>query len=198
MEGKSVTLTPHDSSLHAGMKGESIRELQKKLRALGYPCGAVDGVFGEQLFRAVVLFQHDNDLTGEPGVWVPAYNDVIASAKPMLPKRMATTSKELERIGDRPVRRMNLLQRIFAWLFGASAVAEAFQGESVLDSVSGMRTIVEPMQDVMEWTSGNGWLIVAAICVGLIAFVRLIRSEHLQAYQRFDYQGPAEAKEGAQ
>ena len=68
--GNSVTVVPHDSSLHAGMKGDAVRRLQEKLRGLGYPCGAVDGIFGEQVFRAVVLFQHDNDLTGDPGVWL--------------------------------------------------------------------------------------------------------------------------------
>ncbi len=198
MAGKSVTVEPHDSSLHAGMKGDAVTELQEKLRALGYPCGAVDGIFGEQLFRAVVLFQHDNDLTGEPGIWMPAYNQRLASAKPMLPKRAAATVKDLELAGDRPAKRMNLLQRIFAWLFGASAVAQAVQGESVMDSVSGMRTIVEPIQDVMEWIAGNQWLIIAAICIGLIALIRLLRNEHLQAYQNFDYQGPAEAEGGAQ
>jgi len=198
MAGESVTLAPHDSSLHAGMRGDGVTELQEKLRALGYPCGAVDGIFGEQLFRAVVLFQHDNDLTGEPGVWLPAYDKTLASAKPMLPKRVGATAKSLELAGDRPIKRMNLLQRIFAWLFGASAIAQAFQGESVMDSVSGMRTIIEPMQGVMEWISGNHWLIIGVICIGLIALIRLIRSEHLQAYQNFDYQGPAEAKGGAQ
>ncbi len=198
MSGKSITVAPHDSSLHAGMKGDAVTELQEELRSLGYPCGAVDGIFGEQLFRAVVLFQHDNDLTGEPGVWLPAYNGRLASAKPMLPKRMAATVKGLVLAGDRPTKRMNLLQRVFAWLFGASAVAQAFQGESVVDSVSGMRTIIEPMQDAMEWIAGNQWLIIGAICIGLIAFIRLMRSEHVQAYQNFDYQGPGEAKGGAQ
>ena len=79
MAGESVTIAPHDSSLHAGMKGDAVTELQEKLRALGYPCGAIDGIFGEQLFRAVVLFQHDNDLTGEPGVWLPGYNGIWIS-----------------------------------------------------------------------------------------------------------------------
>ena len=54
MAGNSVTVVPHDRSLHAGMKGDAVRRLQEKLRGLGYPCGAVDGIFGEQLFRAVV------------------------------------------------------------------------------------------------------------------------------------------------
>jgi lysozyme family protein len=198
MAGNSVTLAPHDTSLHAGMKGNAVRELQKKLRALGYPCGAVDGIFGEQLFRAVVLFQHDNDLTGEPGVWLAAYNEKLASASPMLPRRIGTTARELERMGDRPAKRLNVLQRIFAWLFGASAAAQAFHGESVVDSVSGMRSIVEPLQDVADWISGNHWLILAALCIGLIAFVRLIRSEHVLAYRNFDYQGPSEAMGGVE
>ncbi len=106
--------------------------------------------------------------------------------------------KDLEAAGDLPTKRMNLLQRIFAWLFGASAAAQAFQGESVVDSVSGMRTLVEPVQGVVEWVAGNQWLMIAAFCIGLIALVRLICNEHLQAYQNFDYQGPAQAKEGAQ
>ena len=93
---------------------------------------------------------------------------------------------------------MNLLQRILAWLFGASAVAQAFQGESLMDSVSGMRMIVEPVQGLADWLAGNQWLILAAICVGLIALVRLMRNEHLAAYRNFDYQGPAQAQEEAQ
>ncbi len=192
MSGTSVTVMPHDCSLHAGMKGSAVRRLQENLRRLGYPCGAVDGIFGEQVFRAVVLFQHDNDLTGEPGVWLPAYNETLAAAKPMLPNRAGATAKDLERAGDRPTKRMNLLQRILAWLFGASAVGQALQGESVMESVSGLRMIVEPVQGVVEWLAGNQWLAAAVICLGLIAFVRLIRKEHLEAYRNFDYQGPAQ------
>jgi lysozyme family protein len=198
MAGASVTVAPHDSSLHAGMKGGAVRRLQEKLRGLGYPCGAVDGIFGEQVFRAVVLFQHDNDLDGEPGIWPPAYDKALVTARPMLPKRAGATAKDLDRAGDRPTKRMNLLQRILAWLFGASAAAQALHGDSVMDSVSGLRTIVEPVQGLAEWLAGNHWLVIAAVCAGLIALVRLIRKEHLQAYQNFDYQGPAQAEQEAQ
>ena len=198
MAGSSITVVPNDSSLHAGMKGGAVTNLQERLRALGYPCGTVDGIFGEQLFRAIVLFQHDNDLAGDPGVWLPAYNETLAAAKPMLPKRVSATARDLELAGDRQAKRMNLLQRTLAWLFGASAVAQAFQGESLMDSVSGMRMIVEPVQGLADWLAGNQWLILAAICVGLIALVRLMRNEHLAAYRNFDYQGPAQAQEEAQ
>jgi lysozyme family protein len=198
MAGTSVTVEPHDGSLHAGMKGEAVKRLQEGLRRLGYPCGAVDGIFGEQLYRAVVLFQLDNDLGGEPGVWPQAYSCMLSSAKPMLPKRAGTTAKDLESAGDRLTQHMNLLQRAFAWLFGASAAAQAFQGGSVMESVSGFRSVVEPVQDAAEWLAGHHWLIIAAVCIGLIALVRLIRGEHVQAYQNFDYQGPARAEEAAQ
>jgi lysozyme family protein len=198
LAGNSVMIAPHDSSLHAGMKGEPVRTLQTKLRALNYPCGAVDGIFGQQLHRAVILFQHDNDLQGEPGVWLPSYNETLETAEPMLPKRAAATVGDLERAGDTPIKRMNLMQRIFAWLFGASAATEAFQSNNVLDSVSGIRTVIEPVQSVWDWISGNRWLFIAALCIGLIALIRLMRKEHFEAYQNFDYQGPATGKEGAQ
>jgi lysozyme family protein len=195
MAGKIVSIAPHDSSLHAGMKGHEVRHLQEKLRSLGYPCGAVDGVFGEQLHRAVILFQQDHDLQGEPGIWSLSYESVLETAEPMLPKRAGATARDLEEAGDRPVKHMNFLQRIFAWLFGASTAAQALQGDSVLDSVNGMRSILEPAQDAMDWVATNKWLLIAAGCIAVIALIRLLRSEHVKAYRKFDYQGPASAKE---
>jgi hypothetical protein len=94
------------------------------------------------------------------------------------------------------VRRMGFLQRIFAWLFGASAAAQAFGGQSVIESVNGIRSIIEPAQGDLDWLSGNRWLLIAALCVGVIALIRLMRAEHVKAYRNFDYQGPAAAKEG--
>jgi hypothetical protein len=198
MAGANVTIEPQQGSLHAGMKGAAVRRLQEKLRRLGYPCGALDGIFGEQLHRAVILFQHDNDLAGDPGVWLPAYDEALSSAKPMLPKRVQAKAKDLEDAEDRPTKHMNLLQRVLAWLFGASTVAQAFQGESVMESIGGVRSIIEPAQDLLEWLAGHQWLIIAAVCAGLIALVRLMREEHVKAYQNFDYQGPARAQEDTQ
>ncbi len=197
MAGEGSNFQAEDQTLHAGMTGRRIQALQEKLRSLGYPCGTIDGVFGEQLHRAVIVFQHDLGLNGEAGVWYPDYESALMDAQPMLPKRREASHRDLERAGDGPVRHLNLLQRMFAWLFGASAVAQAFQGESVLDSVNGMRSILEPAQDALAWLAGNRWLLVAGGCVALIAFIRLIRSEHVRAFRNFDYQGPARIKEGA-
>jgi lysozyme family protein len=197
MAGQPQLTEAEDATLHAGMKCAEVRVLQQKLRTLGYPCGAVDGVYGEQTFRAVALFQQDHDLGGDVGVWLPAYQDTLDNAEPMLPKRKAATHKDLEIAGDAPVKHMNLLQRIFAWLFGASAAAQAFEGESVLDNVNGVRSVIEPVQGVLDWTSGNRWLIVALGCVAIIALIRAIRARHVEAYRNFGYQGPVAANNEA-
>jgi hypothetical protein len=166
-----------------------VRTLQQQLRALGYPAGAVDGVFGAQMYRAVILFQHDHELGGDAGVWLPVYNETLRTAEPMIPGRKNVTHSDLEEAGDPPVKHMNLLQRIFAWLFGTSAAAQAFGGNSVLESIDGARSIFEPLHDVADWASGNIWLLAAIGCIGVIALIRLLRSEHVTAYRNFDYQG---------
>ena len=192
MTGRLEAMPPMDDSLHAGMKGPQVSALQKRLRNLGYPAGSIDGVYGEQTYRAVVLFQHDHDLNGDPGIWQPAYNRVLAEAGPMLPKRENATCRDLEEAGDSQLHRMNMLQRIFAWLFGGAAAAETFGSDNVLDSINGARSIFEPLQDIWQWASVNRWVLLCAVFVAVIALIRLLRSEHVKAYQNFDYQGPSQ------
>ncbi len=194
MTGQLEAQAPDDGSLHAGMRGAEVIALQQKLRKLGYPAGAIDGVFGEQTYRAVVLFQHDHDLGGDPGIWQAAYNSVLAGAEPMLPQRRTATHRDLEDAGDEPVRRMNLLQRIFAWLFGGAAAAETFGSDNVLDSINGARSAFEPLQGILHWATTNRWLLLCAVFIAVIALIRLLRSDHVKAYQNFDYQGPAQGQ----
>jgi lysozyme family protein len=193
MEGRVEAQIPSDETLHAGMIGARVRALQEKLRRLGYPAGAPDGIFGVQTHRAVVLFQHDHDLSGDPGIWRNEYNAVLAKAEPMLPRRQAATHRELEEAGDKPIQRMNLLQRIFAWLFGGAAAAETFGSDNVIDSISAARSAFEPLQGILHWASSNRWLLLCAVFVAVIALIRILRSEHVKAYRNFDYQGPAQS-----
>ncbi len=172
------------------MTGDAVKTLQEKLRRLGYPVGNIDGVFGNQMYRGIVLFQADNGLTGEPGVWLSAYDAVLAHAEPMLPAREKVTHTDLDEAGDKPVKHMNLFQRIFAWLFGASAVAQTFDGASVLESVQGVRGVIDPVQDVIGWVATNRFLLVAIGCVAAIVLVRKMRAEHVKNFQDFSYQGP--------
>jgi lysozyme family protein len=194
MTGQLEAQPPDDGCLHAGMRGAPVLTLQERLRALGYPAGAIDGIFGEQTYRAVVLFQHDHDLGGDPGIWQPFYNTVLVKSGPMLPRRHGVTRRDLEEAGDKPIHRMNLLQRIFAWLFGGAAAAETFESNNVLDSINGVRAVFEPLQDLWYWASANRWLLLCAVFIAAIALIRVLRNEHVKAYQNFDYQGPAQGQ----
>ena len=194
MTGQLEAQPSDDGCLHAGMRGAPVLTLQERLRALGYPAGATDGIFGEQTYRAVVLFQHDHDLGGDPGIWQPSYNTVLAKSGPMLPRRHDVTRRDLEEAGDKPIQRMNLLQRIFAWLFGGAAAAETFESNNVLDSINGVRAVLEPLQDLWYWASANRWLLLCAVFIAAIALIRVLRNEHVKAYQNFDYQGPAQGR----
>lgn len=178
---------PAFSGLHAGMVGDSVLALQSKLRALGYPVGDIDGIFGPQTRRAVILFQDDNELDGAPGEWLDAYNSV--DAKPALPRRAEVTHKDLEAKGDKPVRRLNGLQRIFGWIFGASVVSGVADSSSVMDSITSAHQALEPLQTAWTWASGHLWIAVALGAVALITLIRLMRSDHVKAYQNFTYQG---------
>ena len=146
----------------------------------------------------MVLFQEDHELSGERGVWALDYDEILASSGPMLPGRKELTHRDLEEAGDPQVKHMNLLQRVSAWLFGVGAAGETFQSDSVMDSLNGVRNVVEPVQGVLDWVSGNRFLLLCAASVAIIALIRFMRREHVKAYQNFDYQGPATAKEASQ
>ncbi|MEC4804696.1 MAG: peptidoglycan-binding protein [Jaaginema sp. PMC 1079.18] len=57
--------------LFRGMDGPAVRELQQRLRALGFGIGQIDGVFGEQTYNAVVAAQKRFNLEAD-GVVGPA------------------------------------------------------------------------------------------------------------------------------
>jgi hypothetical protein len=177
------------AELHAGMTGEAVTRLQTRLRDLGYPVGEVDGFYGEQLRRAVILFQDDNELEGQPGAWPSSYEPYLAKASHMLPKRRDVTRGDLEAKGDKSISRLNGLQRLMGWIFGGSVVAGVMDGSSVLDSVQGAREALEPLEGLLAWSSGHAWIAVALAAVALITLFRLMRADHVRAYQSFTYQG---------
>ena len=64
--GKPDTSKPTESvvfNLRRGSKGADVTKLQTALNALGYDCGAADGIFGAKTEAAVRAFQQANGLT---------------------------------------------------------------------------------------------------------------------------------------
>ena len=56
-----------------GSRGAQVTRVQQRLQQWGYYDGAVDGVFGEETYQAVVRFQQRNGLTADGVVgWASA------------------------------------------------------------------------------------------------------------------------------
>ena len=54
----ALSFAPRASAaVYWGSRGETVRRVQQKLRQWGYYDGDVDGVFGQETYDAVVLFQ---------------------------------------------------------------------------------------------------------------------------------------------
>ena len=53
------------AAVYWGMRGESVRQIQQKLRQWGYFDGAVDGIFGQETYDAVMRFQKKNGLIAD-------------------------------------------------------------------------------------------------------------------------------------
>ena len=56
----SVQPTTTNPVIKRGSKGESVKKAQTLLTQKGYPCGAIDGIFGLKTEEAVKKFQADN------------------------------------------------------------------------------------------------------------------------------------------
>lgn len=59
--GKTVTIEL--TTLRKGSQGAEVKTLQRLLTAIGYPCGAADGIFGSTTLAGVRAFQSANKLT---------------------------------------------------------------------------------------------------------------------------------------
>ena len=74
------------------LHGDDVAELQRRLNALGFDAGDVDGIFGPETLRAVLDFQH-NRLLAEDGI-----------VGPLMVAELALMSRATAKIGRYEVR----------------------------------------------------------------------------------------------
>ncbi|MBE9118492.1 peptidoglycan-binding protein [Lusitaniella coriacea LEGE 07157] len=69
---------PGRPTLRPGMNGAAVRELQQRLRSLGFAVGTIDGVFGDQTLNAVIAAQEKFKLNPDgvvgPATWRALFN----------------------------------------------------------------------------------------------------------------------------
>jgi len=66
-------------TLRKGSRGDLVRELQEALNALGFDCGAADGIFGTKTFNAVVAFQTEAKLDADGVVGPKTWRELDAA-----------------------------------------------------------------------------------------------------------------------
>ncbi|MFR9775605.1 L,D-transpeptidase family protein [Micromonospora sp. MS34] len=137
----AVTLAAATSrpTLHQGARGAAVTTLQRRLTALHYDVGGVDGIFGPSTFHAVVAFQKVNSLARDgivgPRTWA-------ALDHPVVPKpRYTHTGYSLE---------ANLSKQVLYLARGGSVVR-------ILDASSGKASTPTPTGNYTIQRRIDGW-----------------------------------------
>lgn len=72
------TPAPTASTLRKGASGTEVRQVQQRLKTLGYLSGSVDGDFGSATKTAVIAFQRNNGLTADGKAGTATLNKLYA------------------------------------------------------------------------------------------------------------------------
>ncbi len=71
--------------LEMGMRGDDVRKLQKRLKALGYETGPIDGIFGNITHSAVILYQKNAKITQDGIVGPVTWGKLNKGAASLIP-----------------------------------------------------------------------------------------------------------------
>jgi putative chitinase len=180
------------AGLREGDTGEKVESLQARLRAKGYPVGAIDKIFGANTRRGVTLFQIEMGLPEHDGVWRLEYDALLEAAPNLAVERSETTAKDLADKGDQTVKKLTLLQRLLMF-FGLGSLitgGAAEQAGNFPELVTQYKPAVEMFGPSIQWLAQNGWLVVGIAAIGGFFLARYAVNSIVKAYRHNDYQGP--------
>ncbi len=143
-----------DSTLKSGSKGEAVKALQTRLKALGYYNSAIDGDYGYKTIAAVKAFQKKNGLTADGVAGTTTLKKVNSSTAVKANATTTTTTTTGLKSGDKGAEVKKLQERlkelgyytsVIDSEYGAKTVAavKAFQQKNGLtaDGVAGTATL---------------------------------------------------------
>ena len=168
---------PSQDTLWLGAHGRKVLQVQTRLRDLGYPVGALDGVFGPAMARAVAGFKVDARragavLEGEDDSVGPATLAALDSAgpAPLSAERTGATERDLAAAGSTEVAagRKGKAAGQAALYTGATLLADML---GVLDgikrglsSITALHATAVPALSALQW--GLRYLLPIALIVG--------------------------------
>ncbi len=120
------TATPaQDDTIRKWDTGDAVRKMQRRLQALGYPVGRVDGSYGEQTDIAVRLFQSSVGLAEHTYLTKKGQNRLYAADAPVYDAFM-----DLKR-GDRGIRVRLMQERLFVLGFNPGKIDGIYGANTV-------------------------------------------------------------------
>ena len=141
-------------TLSLGAYGQDVVELQDRLADLGYRCGAHDGVFGNEVGRALAAFKRDfTNATGyalDPGDEVgQATRAALANAQPVRsPEREQLTAKDLLAAGSTEVAAGGNMKKAGGGLLALGTF------QAVSDGARQMPAPAQALTDNLGWFPG--------------------------------------------
>lgn len=158
-------------TLRQGDRGESVRELQTMLNALGFSVGAVDGVFGNATYLAVRNFQAANGLTVDgivgPSTWTALDNAMIAPPPGetfvytvvagdslfRIAQRFNTTVDEIMRLNNLTTTALSIGQQLLIPVSGSTFIYTVVAGDSLFRIAQRFNTTVDEIMRLNNLTS---------------------------------------------
>ncbi len=177
--------------LTEGDEGTNVKSLQSRLRAKGYPVGAIDGIAGANTRRAIVLFQDEHKTANRDGVWRPEYDTLLDTSPGINEERRDVTASDMRAQGDKPVIQLTWTRRILTslGLAGLAYGQTADQIPQIPHVVSQYQPVFEALSPLAQFLANNGPLLM---CVGMLLAAWILGSvikRLVTAYRHFDYQG---------
>lgn len=167
---------PPSTELALGATGASVESLQRRLRELGYPIGAVDGVFGPALADAVVAFKARARREGltdlEPEDVVGPRTQVALDRgvpREVSPERAGATVADVAQAGSTEVAAGQATKAAGTALAAASAVEGARQTgvlDTLRDSVGWLPELqltLAPVLDALRWAWAHAFWAIALV-----------------------------------
>jgi peptidoglycan L-alanyl-D-glutamate endopeptidase CwlK len=139
--------------LREGDQGPDVVELQNRLKAQGFPSGAIDGDFGPGTTAAVIAFQRSEGLLPD-GVVGPRTAAALGVAKPNLPPAVAMPDITIGIVAKMfPATRLDNIKANLPHVLSSLEKAELTAAPMVLTALATIRAETEGFEPISEFVS---------------------------------------------